>query len=262
MDRFTFGDTDLMAGFALLPVLIGVFAVSQVLEEPSQGRAEARSSSSRSATSWPTWLDLKAITPALLIGWVIGVIIGIMPGTGGAIACFLAYNEARRWSKKGACSAGAASRGWPRRSRPTTPRPAGRMVPMLTLGVPGDVVTAVMLGALMLIGVRPGPLLFAEQPVVVYTLLAGLIVMQFLMLGMGFLSAKFAPRILKVPNNILMPVIMVLCVVGAFTLGNRLYDVLVALGFGRAGAIHEEATAIPGRPWCWASSWVPWPRTT
>ena len=104
-----------------------------------------------------------------------------------------------------------------------------------TLGIPGDVVTAVMLGALMLIGVRPGPLLFTENATVVYTLLAGFVVIQFVMLLVGLFSTKVTPRILKVPYNILMPMILVFCVVGAFTLQNNLYDVGVALAFGVIG---------------------------
>lgn len=118
---------------------------------------------------------------------------------------------------------------------------------MLTLGVPGDVVTAVMLGALMLIGIRPGPLLFAEQPVMVYTLLAGFITMQIVILGLGLLSIKASIRILSIPNNILMPVVMVLCTVGVFTIGNQLYEVGVALAFGVLGYFMKKFD-YPGAP--------------
>jgi putative tricarboxylic transport membrane protein len=118
---------------------------------------------------------------------------------------------------------------------------------MLTLGVPGDAVTAVMLGALTLIGVRPGPLLFVEMPHVVYAIFSGMITIQFVMLILGFLSAKFAPYVLKVPREILMPVIMVLCVVGSFTLGNSLFDVLVALIFGIIGFFMRKY-GYPGAP--------------
>ncbi|MGE0075849.1 MAG: tripartite tricarboxylate transporter permease, partial [Sphaerochaetaceae bacterium] len=123
----------------------------------------------------------------------------------------------------------------------------GALIPMLCLGVPGDVVTSVMLGALILIGVRPGPLLFVENVDIVYSIFAGMIIIQFLMLGFGLLSSRYAPLILKVPYTLLMPIIMVLCVVGSFSLNNALYDVTVALGFGVLGFFLKR-WGYPGAP--------------
>jgi putative tricarboxylic transport membrane protein len=123
----------------------------------------------------------------------------------------------------------------------------GALIPMLCLGVPGDVVTSVMLGALVLIGVRPGPLLFIENIDVVYSIFAGMVIIQFLMLGFGLLSSRYSPAILKIPDTLLMPVIMVLCVVGAFCLNNSLYDVTVALVFGILGFFMKR-WGYPGAP--------------
>jgi putative tricarboxylic transport membrane protein len=106
---------------------------------------------------------------------------------------------------------------------------------MLTLGVPGDSITAVMLGAITLIGVRPGPLLFTETPHIVYAIFAGWILIQFVMLGMGFLSAKFAPYVLRISPRLLLPLVGVFCIVGAYTLSNSLFDALVAVIFGVVG---------------------------
>ena len=114
------------------------------------------------------------------------------------------------------------------------------MIPMLCLGVPGDSQTAVMLGGLVLIGVRPGPLLFTESPHVVYALFAGWIVIQFLVLGFGFLSAKFSPAVLKLSPRIILPVVSVLCVIGAFSMSNSIFDIFVALCFGVAGVFMRK----------------------
>lgn len=195
----------------------------------------------------PKWFEIKAILPAALIGAIIGVFIGIIPGTGGAIACFLAYNVAQKFVKdrklfgKGALSGVAA----PESANNATT--GGALIPMLCLGIPGDVVTSVMLGALVLIGVRPGPLLFVENVDIVYSIFAGMLVIQFLMLGFGLLSARYSPAILKIPYNLLMPTILVLCVVGSFSLNNALYDVTVALAFGVIGFFMRK-WGYPGAP--------------
>ncbi|TVQ36366.1 MAG: C4-dicarboxylate ABC transporter permease, partial [Spirochaetaceae bacterium] len=154
---------------------------------------------------------------------------------GGAIASFMAYNEARRFSKHpetfgtgnlaGIAAPEAANNG-------TT---GGAMVPLLSLGIPGDVVTAVMLGALMVIGVRPGPLLFRQNPEVMNALFVGLMLAQFLILGLGLLSVRVFPKVLKVPVRILFPIILALCFLGAFSLSNSIYDMLIAFLFGLVG---------------------------
>ena len=125
--------------------------------------------------------------------------------------------------------------------------PVVALIPMLCLGVPGDVVTSVMLGSLILIGVRPGPMLFVESIDLVYTIFAGMFLIQFVMLGVGLLSAKHSPKLLKIPSNILMPIIIILCVVGSYSLGNQLYDVYVAICFGVIGYFMKKF-GYPGAP--------------
>ncbi|HCG64864.1 MAG: C4-dicarboxylate ABC transporter permease [Spirochaetae bacterium HGW-Spirochaetae-4] len=247
VNRLTFNNMYLAGGFTLLPVLIGVFAISEVLSQVQTSKDKSPVSVQAVTNILPTWLDIKAILPSALVGGVLGVFIGIIPGTGGAIACFLAYNIAQKFAKdrhlfgKGALSGVAA----PESANNATT--GGALIPMLCLGVPGDVVTSVMLGALILIGVRPGPLLFVENVDIVYSIFAGMIIIQFLMLGFGLLSSRYAPLILKVPYTLLMPIIMVLCVVGSFSLNNALYDVTVALGFGVLGFFLKR-WGYPGAP--------------
>ncbi|MFA7643325.1 MAG: tripartite tricarboxylate transporter permease [Sphaerochaetaceae bacterium] len=247
VNRLTFNNMYLAGGFTLLPVLIGVFAVSEVLTQVQSMKAGATVAVQTVTNILPSWIDIKLILPTALVAGILGVFIGIIPGTGGAIACFLAYNLAQKFAKdrhmfgKGALSGIAA----PESANNATT--GGALIPMLCLGVPGDVVTSVMLGALILIGVRPGPLLFVENVDIVYSIFAGMVIIQFLMLGFGLLSSRFAPSILKVPNTLLMPIILVLCVVGSFSLNNALYDVTVALSFGVLG-LFMKRWGYPGAP--------------
>ena len=136
----------------------------------------------------------------------------------------------------------------------------GDMVPMLTLGVPGDVVTRGYARGLMLIGVRPGPLLFTEQPVLIYTLLAGFIVMQVVCFILGMLSIKASVRILSIPNTILMPTVVVLCMVGVFTISTS-STTCSWPSFGLLGYFMKKFN-YPGRRSSWASSWGRSRRTT
>lgn len=114
------------------------------------------------------------------------------------------------------------------------------MVPLLTLGIPGDVVTAVMLGCLLLIGLRPGPLLFKEKPDVVAAIFAGLLLANVLILLLGVVSVRLFPRVLKVPPSMLFPIIFTLCFLGAFSLNNSTYDMFIALVFGVIGFVMQK----------------------
>ncbi|MDX9783953.1 MAG: tripartite tricarboxylate transporter permease [Spirochaetia bacterium] len=248
IERFTFGNPYIMGGFSMLPVLIGVFALSQFFEDAERKKgAEVEIVKQDLSNFMLNSKELRRILPAMLIGAIIGTAIGIIPGTGGAIACFLAYDIVKNLSKKkdqfgtglieGIAAPEAANNG-------TT---GGALIPMLTLGIPGDVTTAIMLGGLLLIGVRPGPLLFVERPEVVYSLLSGMFVIQFMMLGLGLAAAKISPKILDIPPMLMMPIVAVFCVVGAYTLGNSLYDVMVAFAFGIIGYFMRKR-GYPGAP--------------
>ncbi|ABV34010.1 MULTISPECIES: tripartite tricarboxylate transporter permease [Pseudothermotoga] len=239
-ERLTFGISAFENGFEFLPVLIGVFAVSEIF-----GRIERKQKIEQTTKTVSGLLltkdEFKSILIPIMFGIVIGTFIGVIPGTGGTIATFLAYNELRRWSKNKEKFGQGALEGVAVCETTNNAVTGGAMVPALSLGIPGDAVTAVMLGALILIGVRPGPLLFTEHPDIVYTLFAGWFIIQFLMLIVGFASVLVAPNILKVPDEILMPIVMVLCIVGSFSLRNNIYDVMVALAFGVIGYLMRKA---------------------
>lgn len=237
-ERFTFGVTRFLTGFSMMPVLIGLFAISEVLTQLelfSEGKIIQLSKKHKIGSIMPTRKEMKGLWKVILGSSVLGTIIGIIPATGGAIASFMAYNEAKRFSKdpesfgKGALAGVAASEA---ANNATT---GGAMIPLLTLGIPGDVVTSVMLGALMIIGVQPGPLLFSQSPQIVTDLFVGFMLAQFLMLVMGYLSIRASNLILRVPFGVLYPVILCFCLLGAYSLGNSVYDVGLAFVFGIVG---------------------------
>jgi putative tricarboxylic transport membrane protein len=238
--RFSFNIPNLMTGFPLLPVLIGLFAISQIFIQLEEVGKNIQRYEQNIAHVLPTWKELKELGMIIIPCAFLGTFIGVIPGTGGAIASFLAYNEARRWSKDpdsfgqgnlaGIAAPEAANNG-------TT---GGAMVPLLTLGIPGDVVTAVMLGALLLIGLRPGPLLFKDRPEVVNAIFAGLLLANVLILLLGMISVRLFPKVLQIPSKILFPVIFTLCFLGSFSLNNSVYDMLIALIFGVIGYLMRK----------------------
>jgi putative tricarboxylic transport membrane protein len=237
--RFSFNIPNLMTGFPLLPVLIGLFAISQIFiqfEEEIMGK-KLNISQQKIKNVLSSFKELKTLFKIIIPASFLGTFIGIIPGTGGTIASFLAYSETKRWSKDpdsfgkgnilGVAAPEAANNG-------TT---GGAMVPLLSLGIPGDVITAVMLGALVLIGIRPGPLLFRDHPEIINAIFAGMFLSNVLILLLGIISVKLFPKILKAPSSILFPVIFTLCFLGSFSLNNSVYDVLITLIFGIIGYV-------------------------
>lgn len=245
--RFSFNIPNLMTGFTLLPVLIGLFAISQVFIQLEEVGKEFHRYTQNITHVLPSFQELRRLMAVIIPSSFLGTFIGIIPGTGGAIASFLAYNEAKRWSKDpdsfgtgnlaGIAAPEAANNG-------TT---GGAMVPLLTLGIPGDVVTAVMLGALLIIGLRPGPLLFKNRPDVINAIFAGLLLANVLILLLGILSVKVFPKVLQVPNSILFPIILTLCFLGSFSLSNSVYDIFIALLFGVIGYFMRK-NGFPAAP--------------
>ncbi len=250
LDRFTFGNYKLMRGFQLLPVLIGVFALSEVFTIVQKGgEREGAQKEQHVGRVFPTGEDLKALLLSAVVGGLIGVFIGIIPGTGGAISCFLAYQVAKKLSRRPEEFGTGIPEGIAAPEASNNGTTGGALIPMLCLGVPGDTVTSVMLGALTLIGVKPGPQLFVNPDgvTIVYAILAGMILIQFVMLIAGLAMAKVSPFVLRVPQTLLMPMIAVLCVVGAYSNSNNLFDVLIAIIFGVVGFFMKKFH-YPGAP--------------
>jgi len=236
-DRLTFGNVELMSGISFIPLIIGLFAIPQVLlactgRLPKQQQQVITISGDQDRA---TWADFKHCFKAIIRGSSIGVVFGAIPGVGPAPAAFMAYNEAKRTSPnrdnfgKGELEGVAA----PEASNSAC---AGAcLIPMLSLGVPGDVVTAVMLGAFMIHNLTPGPLLFQDNIVIVYALYFGLMISSVFMYITGAACVRWFAKIAKVPKTILYPSILLICCYGAFSINNSMFDVLVMAVLGVAG---------------------------
>jgi len=232
--RFTFGTVFLSAGIKTLPLLVGLFAMSTVLGNVCKGEYGVKQEDAGGAIrlSKEEW---KMLGRPILIGAVLGIVIGIMPGAGGAIACFVAYETARRFAKKPELFGKGSVEGLAAAESSNNGTSGGAIIPLLTLGVPGDVMTSVMLGVFMLIGIKPGPTLFQEFGLEVNTFFLAFMVMQFVILALGLLGTKLWIKILKIPNSILMPLVLMFCFLGAYASSGSTRDGIFVLIFGVIG---------------------------
>ncbi|HBM09373.1 MAG TPA: Tat pathway signal protein, partial [Pseudomonas sp.] len=238
--RFTFDSPNLNGGFAMLTVMIGMFAVAEVIKIAETGRAAHKSKiasvSMKGVKGFGFSLkEFFGQIPNAFRSGLIGIGIGILPGIGAGTSNIVSYIIAKKRSKhpelfgKGAVEGVVASE---------TANNAGigsAMIPLMTLGIPGDTVTAILLGGFMIHGIQPGPLLFISQGALVYTIFAALILASVMMLVLEFYGLRIFIKLLAVPKHILLPIILVLCVVGAFGLSSRVFDVWTILLFGLIG---------------------------
>lgn len=233
--RNTFDIPDLFNGLALVPVLVGLFAMSQVL---STVEDVVRGVQLKSGAISKKGLSLKDLTSNVinfLRSSVIGTIIGIIPATGVSAATFFAYSEAKRHSRTPELYGKGCLEGIAATESSNNAVCGGALIPLLTLGVPGDIVTAIMLGALMIQGLTPGPLLFVEHPVTVYGIFAAFIIANILMLICGLIAVRGANWITAIPSGVLMPIVVTLCVIGGFAVNNSTFDLLIVAIFGVLG---------------------------
>lgn len=244
--RFTFGRSELLQGFAFIPVMIGLFAVSQVFANLSEG-FKKRKVDQKVTRLIPTKEDLKKMLPVSLRSSLIGTFIGAIPGAGADIAAFVSYNEAKRWSKHPEKFGTGIVEGVAAPESGNNGVTGGAMIPLLTLGVPGDAVTAILLGALTLQGLQPGPLLFKDHGDIVYTIFIGLLFANIVMLVMGLCGIKLFTKIVSVPDYILTPAVFVLCIVGSYAINNNFLDVVVMLAFGFLGYMMQKID-MPASP--------------
>jgi putative tricarboxylic transport membrane protein len=179
--------------------------------------------------------EFKTILPTILRSGVIGSILGILPGAGATISSFIGYNEARRFSNEKEKFGKGSIEGVAGAEAANNAVTGGSLIPTLTLGIPGESVTAVLLGGLLIKGLQPGPDLFTMHGKITYTFFAGFIVVNIFMLILGLFGAKYFAKISKVSDNYLIPIIFVLSVVGSYAIHNQMFDVWVMFVFGIIG---------------------------
>lgn len=232
-NRFVYGNIDLMNGLAFIPVLIGLFALPEIINFYMQRQAAHQQSAL--AGTGATFTDFKNSFKTIVRGSFIGVILGAIPGIGGAPAAFLSYSEARRNSKnktnfgkgelEGVAAAEAGNNGVA----------GATLIPLLALGIPGDIITAIILGAFMVHGLRPGPLMFQENIDLIYALFIGIMLSSVYLLIVGKFSIRLMSKIADIPQRILFPIVFVFCVFGAYAVNNSMFDVMVMMIMGFVG---------------------------
>ncbi len=254
--RNTFDNPNLFNGLSLVPVLVGLFAVSQVfitIEDVIKGVVLK---GGNLASKGLSLRDIYANTINLIRSSAIGTFIGIIPATGVSAAAFLAYAEAKRYSKTPEQYGKGCLEGIAATESSNNAVCGGALIPLLTLGVPGDIITAIMLGALMIQGLTPGPLLFVEHPATVYGLFAAFIISNVLMLILGLIAVRGAGKIIAIPGSLLMPIVITLCVVGGYAINNSTFDLLIVAIFGTLGYIMTKCE-IPQPPFLLAMILAP-----
>ncbi len=230
--RFEFGVFALSAGIGLIPVVVGAFALAEVFHRAGERGGGAGAAATRVGYRIAPWAQWWLRRWILVKASLIGSFIGVLPGTGAATASFISYSEIRRTSPRREQMGRGEPDGLIASEAANNAVTGGALVPTLALGIPGDPVTAVMLGSLVLQGVTPGPKLFAENAPVVYAIFIALFVVNLMMAALGLLGARWYARILRVPEPLLLPAVSILALVGAYGVNNSLFDVVVALVAG------------------------------
>lgn len=234
--RFTFGMAELTSGFGLLTVLVGVYAVSEVLKTASSDPEKATVNENFKMRGFGlSGREMVRQVPNLIRSSLIGLAIGILPGIGGSTANIIAYSMAKSSSKYPEKFGTGIPDGIVASESANNASVGGAMIPLLTLGIPGDGSTALLLGGFMLHGMTPGPLLFKTNGSTVYAIFASMFVSTIIMGIIMLFCMRWFVKILKVPSYILIPCIIVLCSIGAYTLNYRTFDIWALLVFGLLG---------------------------
>jgi len=236
--RFTFGTTELLSGFDLIPALVGAFGFAEVLTVMLLPRAEMVKSAVDSVI--PKFRDIARYWRTIPRSGVIGTFIGIIPGVGEDIGAWVSYAAARRKSKERDEFGKGSIEGLMAAETGNSAAAPGALIPVLTLGIPGSAPAAVLLAAMVLHGVRPGPMIMIETPAFIPSVVAMVLVASMAMLIFGIAITKPLMFVLSIPRERLMPVVFVLCVIGPYAITNRLFDIWVMLGFGTLGFILRQ----------------------
>ena len=239
--RFTFGSTGLLGGISLIPMMVGMFAVSEVLRHMVSKEAKAHIAVTRIGPIFANMWQLTKQYPWQLIrGSALGTIIGIQPGSGADMAAWMSYAMSKRFSKEPEKFGTGHPEGLIEAGASNNSSLAGAWIPALVFGIPGDSITAIAIGVLYMKNMAPGPTIFVNNPQNVYALFLVFVLGNLLMLPLGWAMIKVSTKILLVPRDILMPTILMFAIVGAFAINNSLFDVGIMLGFGVLAFFMEE----------------------
>lgn len=239
--RLTFGSSYLLGGVSYVPALIGLFAISEVLTDVEHIHEPAEKVDSEKNAKLPTSDDLKTIGPTVFRSGLVGTLLGSLPGVGADVSSFICYGIEKRVNHDKIKLGEGNIKGIAASETGNNAVCGGALIPMLALGIPGDAVTSIILGSLIIWGIIPGSALFSRNGELVYTLFAGFLVASIFTLIMGLLLVKPFTKVLSIPQHILLPAVGLLCLVGSYAINNSVYDVIVAVIFGILGYFMRKA---------------------
>jgi putative tricarboxylic transport membrane protein len=233
IQRFTMGIHEMEGGFPFLPVLIGVFAFAQLMPDVEtihhgvDQTPVVPTKVSLAVSHLSVWWDI--ICRPFILLWVtfIGIVIGVLPAIGGSAANIMAYDQAKKFSKRPEKFGTGIPEGIVASEASNSANVAGSLMMIMAFGIPGDAVTAVMMGALTIHGIQPGPLFISQHPKIAYGIYASYLIALPLMIAVVWIGSKAWLRIIMMPKSILIPIVLVLCVIGAYALSNSMNDVYV-----------------------------------
>lgn len=239
--RFTFGSVELMGGVSFIPAMIGMFAISELMRHFTTKTADRGAAvKPRGGVFTGIWPILKKYKVNIVRGSGLGAVVGVLPGAGADIAAWISFALSKKLSKEpekfgtghpeGLTDAGAANNA----------SLAGAWVPATVFGIPGDSITAIVIGVLYMKGLNPGPMVFVNSPELIYAVFMAFFFANLALLPLGYVAIKLSRRIVSIPQDLLMPVILVFCVVGAFAINNTVFGVTVMLIFGLLAWVMEE----------------------
>jgi TctA family transporter len=239
--RFTFGNAELAGGLTLIPIMIGMFAVSEIIRGVARIDQPWEMAQAKIGNVFRGMWGLTKRYPApILRGSALGTAVGVLPGAGADIAAWMSYAVSKKFSKEpekfgtghveGIVEAGASNNS----------ALAGAWVPALVFGIPGDSITAIVIGVLYIKGLNPGPSIFLNNAVAIYAIFMVFILANLLLLPLGIAAIKGAKQLLRAPRDLLMPVILLFCIVGSFAINNSIFGVVLMLVFGVVAYLMEE----------------------
>ncbi len=237
--RLDFGNSGLQAGLSIIPVAVGIFGLAEVLRNV-EGSGHKFEVVKRIERMMPPWKEMRPLWSMAVRGSIIGALVGAIPAAGSAIGVTVAYAQEKRMSKTPERYGTGIPEGVVAPESSNNACVGGALIPMMTLGIPGDSMTAVLIGALLIHGLRPGPALFVDRIDFVATVYVGLLFAILLTLFFGLIGVRYIARILHAPKNVLMTSIAILCVVGSYAVRNSIFDVVVMITFGAIGWLMQR----------------------
>lgn len=247
VDRLTFGQPALRSGVPLVPVIIGLFAIAEMIMQTIRQSGSLVEKAFEKSSALSIFVNIVKKPLLVVKSSILGTLIGIIPGAGGAVASFISYGEAKRTTKSKTPFGKGNTDGIVAAESANNGAVGGAIVPLLSLGVPGSTTTAIIFGALTIHGLIPGPRLFVDNESIAYTFMVGMLFTIVVIAVIGVFGANLFTKVLKVNVNYVVPMVLVLSVFGAYSIRNNMIDVLICIIFGIIGVVFKKLN-IPIAP--------------